>query len=166
MNKYRKFITSAVGFTFVVVGVTGVIFKLFFKNHPLEQIHGWLGLALVAAAIFHIAQNWAPLRNHFRDRRVFLILIPVIAVIACFALSKNQSKNEKGGRGPNPRAIIGRLSHGHLNDVAKALGTNPNSIVAAMKAEGLTVENGEQTVEQLAENNHQSSEGILTYFAK
>ena len=42
MNKHRKYVTSAVGFTFLVVGITGVIFQFFFKNPVLTHIHGWL----------------------------------------------------------------------------------------------------------------------------
>lgn len=177
MNKYRKFITSAVGFTFVVVAVTGVIFKLFFKTRPLEQIHGWLGLAMVAAAVFHILQNWAPLRNHFRDRRVFALLIPIVAVVVAmyaFAPAGGSRGGKAGegrrgddrGRGPNTRVFMDKLSQAHITDVAKALGADTTAVFTSMKADGLTIGAGDQTVQQLAQDNHKSPEGILLYFVK
>ncbi len=161
MNRYRKFVTSSVGFTFVIVGITGVIFKFFFKNHVLEQIHGWLGLVMVAAAIVHIIQNWRPLLNHFRDRRVFGLLIPIILVVGFFAFGQKETSGEV-----NPREVIHKLSQASANDVAKAFGKNVNSVFAAMNGDGLHVGSTDETVQELAEQNQRPPKGILIYFVK
>ena len=162
MNKYRKFVTSGVGFTFVVVGVTGVIFKFFFKNHVLEQIHGWLGIAMVIAAVFHIVQNWASLRNHLRDWRVLTLVVPILLVAIFFSISQR----EQDGDGINPRAIVHKLFNGNAGDVAKAFGKNVNSVFALMKNDGLHVESGDESIQELARLNQKSPETVLAYFAK
>jgi hypothetical protein len=159
MRSYRKFVTSSVAVTFVVVGMTGVIFKLFFKNHALEEIHGWLGLAMVAAAIFHVIQNWGSLRRHLRDRRVYALLVPVALVCALFA---GQSEP---ARGINPRRVIHKLTEASVQGVAKALGKDPNQAFAAMKGDGLQAGSAAETIQQLADENHQPPERILSYFA-
>lgn len=168
MNKYRKFITTSVGFTFLVVGITGVIFQFFFKTQVLEHIHGWLGVAMVAAAILHILQNWKPLQNHLRDGRVFLLLIPVVAVIALLTFGLGQK--EKGGRGEggriNPRDVMGKLAQAHAADIAKVFGKDVSAVLSKMKTDGLQADSADATVQELAQNNHKSPEGILVYFIK
>jgi hypothetical protein len=161
MKAYRKFITTTVAFIFVVVGATGVTFKLFFRDHALEEIHGWLGLALVTIAIFHIAQNWTHLRGYLRDRRVFAILIPIALVIALVTFGGNEA-----GGGVEPRQFIHKLSQGSATDVAKAFGKDVNVVFASMRNDGLQVDNQQETVQQLARENQKSPDRILAYFAR
>ena len=73
MIKYRKFITLALGFAFLIVGVTGVFFKFFFKNHAMTEIHVWLGLAMVVAATLHISQNIRPISSYLKNPRVLTL---------------------------------------------------------------------------------------------
>ena len=164
MNNLRKFVTSGVGFAFVVVGVTGVIFQFFFKNHPLEQIHGWLGVALVVAAALHITQNWPSMRNHLRNWRVYGLLVPIVLVVAFFSFGHRENGGNCGG--VNPRVIVQRLSHGRVSDVAKAFGQDVGTVLAAMQSDGLRVEDSGETLQDLAHRNQKSPEAVLAYFAK
>jgi hypothetical protein len=161
MNKYRKFITSSVGFTFMVVGFTGIIFKFFFKTHPLEEIHGWLGTAMVAAALFHIAQNWGPLKSYLRQASVLALLVPVVLVIAFFSFAPAEN-----GRGPNPKEIVRKLSHGKTSDVAAAFGQDVNRVVSSMQNDGIQVASADETIEALARENNRPPEALLAYFVK
>ena len=164
MNRYRKFVTSGVGFTFLVVGVTGVIFQFFFKNHVLEQIHGWLGVALVLAAAVHIAQNWPSMRNHLRNWRVYGLLVPIVLVVAFFSVGHRD--NGANGGGINPRVLMQKLSHGRVSDVAKAFGQDVDTVLASMQSDGLRVGGSGETLQDLAHQNQKSPEAILAYFAK
>ena len=165
MQKYRKFVTSGVGFTFLVVGVTGVIFQFFFKNRVLEHIHGWLGVALVVVAVMHILQNWRPLRHHLREWRVYLLLVPIIATAAYFTLA--QSEPRRQGRGNmNPREVMGKLAKASASDVAKVFGKDVDSVYARMKKDGLHADDKYKSVQDLAADNDKSPEGILAYFVK
>jgi len=161
VNKYRQFFTSGVGLTFVIVGLTGVIFQFFFKNHVLEEIHGWLGVAMVAVAIMHISQNWRPLKNHLRDRRVFILLIPIILLIAFFTFGKRETN-----QGMNPRVVMRKLYQASADDVARAFGKDVNLVFTSMKGDGLHVGNNNETVQELARDNRKSPETILVYFVR
>lgn len=161
--KYRRFITASVFFTFAVVGVTGVTFKLFFKTHTLQEIHGWLGLALVVAALGHMTQNWRTLQIYLRDRRVLSLMIPVIPVIAVivgFAFAPAERPR------PNPRALLQQLSQGHVRAVAAAFQQNPEVALRAMEKDGLKISQEDPTVDELARENHRPPEAILQYFAR
>lgn len=161
MNKYRKFVTSSVGFTFVVVGITGVIFQFFFKNHVLQEIHGWLGVAMVVVAVTHTLQNWKSLQSHLRDWRVFILLLPMVLVMAFFAFGQKQASREV-----NPKEVIAKLAQANADGLATALGKDVNLVFALMKSDGLQVVGADKTVQQLAQENKKSPASILVYFVK
>jgi len=159
-NKFRKFVTTSVGFSFLVVAVTGVIFKFFFKTRPLEDIHGWLGVTMVAAALLHIIQNWKPLQNHLRDWRVFLLLVPICSVMVFFG-TQQEAKSKL-----NPKQVVRKLANASSADLAKVFGKEPDSIIAFMKKDGLQVDSSDETVKSLAEKNNTSPDNILSCFVK
>jgi hypothetical protein len=161
VNRYRQFFTSGVAFTFLVVGTTGVVFQFFFKTKLLEEIHGWLGVAMVVAAAVHIFQNWRPLKRHLQDRRVYALLIPVLMLVAFFTFGKNEKE-----QGVSPRAVVRKLSQAHAGDVAKTLGKDVDTVYASMKADGLQVRGSDETVQELARDNGRPPETILNYFMK
>lgn len=161
MNKYRKYITSGVGFTFLIVGVSGVIMQFFFKNQVINHIHAWLGIGMFVFAVVHILQNWSPMKNHLKDWRVFLLLIPVVITVA-FTLTGGREER----RGMNPRELMSKLSQAKNTDLAKVFGKNFDSVAAQMKSDGLQVDGANLTVQQLAQNNHQPTDRILSYFVK
>jgi hypothetical protein len=161
MNKYRQFFTSGVGFTFIIVGITGVIFQFFFKNRVLEEIHGWLGVGMVTLAIAHVFQNWRPLKKHLGDRRVFILLLPILLVAAFLAFGKKET-NE----GMSPRAVVRKLVQASASDVAKVFGKDVNKVFASMKSDGLDASNTADTVQKIAGDNQKPAEAVLVYFAK
>ena len=161
MNRYRQFFTSGVGFTFVIVGITGVIFQFFFKNHFLEQIHGWLGVSMVVVAAVHIFQNWRPLKKHLTDVRVYALLAPIVLLIAFFAFGKNDRDQGMGAK-----AVVRKLVQASSGDVAKAFGKDVNAVFDSMKADGLRVGAPGESVQQIAHDNQKPPEAILVYFAR
>ena len=163
MNKSRKFVTVGVGFAFGVVAITGVIFQFFFKTKPMENIHGWLGVGMVAFGLTHIVQHWRPLMRHLRDWRVHLLLIPVLAIVGVFSLARQP---QKGNPGVNPRQVMQKLTQASLADLAKVFGKDANAVIAAMTSDGLRVEGQGQTIAQLAQINQKQPELILNYIAK
>ncbi len=161
MNEYRKLVTSGLGFTFMVVGITGIVFKFFIKNHALEQVHVWLGLAMFVLAMIHIVQNWTQLQNYFRDWRVFTLLVPIVLVTAFFFFGKTGTD-----RGANPRAIMHKLSHANANDIARVFGKDVNNVFLSMKADGLRVRGADETIQELANQNQKPPDRILVYFVQ
>lgn len=159
VNRYRQFFTSGVAFTFMVVGVTGIIFQFFFKTKLLEEIHGWLGVAMVSVAAVHIFQNWRPLKKHLQDKRVYLLLIPVLLLVAYFTLGQQGRE-----QGVSPRAVVRKLTQASAADVARTLGKDVNAVYGAMQADGLQVRNRAATVQELARENRKPPEAVLKYF--
>jgi hypothetical protein len=159
MNESRKFITSGLGFTFAIVGTTGVIFKLFFKNKLLESIHGWFGLAVVVIAIIHILQNWGSLFRHLRKPRVYLLLIPIALAVALISTGHRQEK-----RTINSRVVMSKLANANAADLARVFGKSADQVFAKMAKDGLVVSEANPSIEDLAQCNQQPPEAILRYF--
>lgn len=160
-NQLRKYITSTVGFTFAVVGVTGVIFQFFFKNPVLTSIHAWLGVAMVVAAVVHIYQNWKPLKGYLKQWSVLALLVPVLAVMGYFALEQRPQ-----ARRVNPRQIMAKLSQSKAVDLAKVFGKDPQAVLQVMKNDNLVVRNQDETVQELATSNGKPAEAVLGYFLR
>jgi len=161
VNKYRQFFTTGVGFTFVVVGITGIIFQFFFKNHVLEEIHGWLGVGMVTLAVVHIFQNWRPLKKHLGDRRVFILLLPILLVAALFTFGTKEAD-----QGMSPRAVVRKLVQASASDVAKVFGKDVDTVFASMRSAGLHAGNTADTVQEIARDNHRPADAILIYFVR
>lgn len=161
MNRYRRFITSSVAFTFIIVGVTGVIFKFFFATHLLVDIHGWLGVTMVMAAALHIAQNWQSLRKYLADKRVYGLLLPVVAIVALVIYGQKDAQH-----GVSPREVVNKLAHAHAADIARVFGKDEDSVMASMRKDGLSFDDKDEPLAQLAERNHIPPERVLVYFVK
>ena len=164
MTGTRKFVTTGVGFTFVVVGSTGILFQFFFKNPTLLSIHGWIGTAMVAAAAVHIFQNWKPLRKHLQDRRVFALLVPIVLTITGIAFASfGEHRDDRGG---NPREMMHKLSQASARDLAKVFGKDVETVIDSMNGDGVHVTSPDQTLMQVAEQNKMPPDNLLNYFVR
>lgn len=159
---FRKFISTGIGFIFLVVGITGVIFQFFFKNQVLESIHGWLGVAMVVVAVIHVIQNWKPLRNYLKQPVVYALLVPIILWCAYFALLQKPAR----GGGFSPRMLIGKLSDAKPTDLAKVFGKDISTVSAKMNQDHVEVQNSEQSLKQIAQANGKEPQALLGYFLR
>jgi len=162
VGNLRQYVTTGVGFSFLVVGATGIVFQFFFKTKPLENIHGWLGVGLCALAIGHIFQNRKSLFKHLRQPRVFLLLIPVLGIIGFFMANAPKPAQ----RGINVRQIVGKLVEAPVQDVAKLMGADLNETMASMQKDGLTTTSGSESIRALADRNKRPPDQVLAYFFK
>ena len=161
MKNNRRFITMGLAFTFAVVAVTGIILRFFFKNHMVEETHVWIGLAMTAVGIVHTAQNWTCVKNYLHDPRVYVLLLPILLVMALFAFSPKEADN-----GMNPRLVVRKLAQAPAPDVARVFGKDIQSVLTSMKGDGLQVGTPNQTIDELAQLNQKRPEQLLLYFSR
>ena len=164
MNKLRSYITVGVGFCFLVVAITGVIFEFFFKTKFLENVHGWVGVGMVAFALFHILQNGRPLLVHFRNWRVYLLLVPIIAALG-FS-QRSLSTKQRAGDDVNPGMVLAKLTTARAEAVAQVFGKDFAAVGKQLEKDGLHVSDPTLTIQQIAESNHTGPRRILGYFLR
>jgi cadmium resistance protein CadD (predicted permease) len=159
MNNLRKYFTTATAFSFLLVGGTGVYFKLFSKNHTLEEIHTWAGIMMVLVALVHVYQNFKSMINHLKQSMVYLTLIPLFIIIGIFTFS--DSKEE---RGINPKMAMERLVQSKVTTVSEVFKKQPQDVLLAMKNDGIESTSADQTLEEIAQINHIAPPKVLSYF--
>ncbi len=159
MNNLRKYFTTATAFSFFLVGGTGLYFKIFSKNHTLEEIHTWVGIMMVIAALVHLYQNLKSMTNHLKQIGVYLTLIPILIIIGIFTLG-----GEKEDRGINPRMAMEKLVQSKVVTVSEVFKKQPQDVLLAMKNDGIESTSADQTLEEIAQNNHVAPPKVLSYF--
>lgn len=67
--KSKNLVSLSVALVFLVLSVTGLLIYFAQGSHAVEHIHAWFGILFVAAALFHIVNNWPSIVGYTKDRR-------------------------------------------------------------------------------------------------
>ena len=67
--KSKNLVSLSVALVFLVLFVTGLLIYFAQGSHAVEHIHAWFGILFVAAAVFHIVNNWSSIMGYSKDRR-------------------------------------------------------------------------------------------------
>ena len=84
--KSKNLVSLSVALVFLVLSVTGLLIYFAQGSHAVEHIHAWFGILFVAAAVFHIVNNWSSIMGYSKDRRTGgirreFVLPAVIAIV-------------------------------------------------------------------------------------
>jgi Domain of unknown function (DUF4405) len=132
--KSKNLVSLTVALVFLVLSVTGLLIYFAQGSHAVEHVHAWFGVMFVAAAVFHIVNNWASITGYTKDRRTggikreFIIpaLIAIVftggiaADLPVFGKLANAGKTLV--RGDRPRQG-GPLSQPAVDSIARATET-------------------------------------------
>jgi len=66
--KRKNFVSLMMSFAFLAISSTGLLMYFDFKPGPVKGIHVLFGLILIGFAIFHIMNNWGPLKSYMREK--------------------------------------------------------------------------------------------------
>ena len=67
--KSKNLVSLSVALVFLVLSITGLLIYFAQGSHAVEHVHAWFGIMFVAAALFHIVNNWASITGYTKDRR-------------------------------------------------------------------------------------------------
>ncbi|AUD00523.1 DUF4405 domain-containing protein [Spirosoma pollinicola] len=87
--KSKNLVSLSVAAVFFVLAITGLLIYFGQGSHVVEHTHAWFGVLFVAAAIFHIMNNWASIVGYSKNRRTGGIqkeLVVPVVIVAIFAL--------------------------------------------------------------------------------
>ncbi|MCA0919201.1 DUF4405 domain-containing protein [Pseudooceanicola nanhaiensis] len=144
----RKWATPLTAATFLIVAVTGVVL-FFHTGGTLSRVaHEWIGFAVMAAAGFHIAMNWRPLKGYFRKPLAVGIL--AAGVLATVITSINLTGAEASG--VNPGMMFRAFQDAPLSAVAQVIGKTPEALVASLQAQGFDA-TPETSISQMTGND-------------
>lgn len=129
--KSKNLVSLSVALVFLVLSVTGLLIYFAQGSHAVEHIHAWFGILFVAAALFHIVNNWSSIVGYTKDRRAGgirreFVLPALIAVVFTGGIAADLpvfSKLANAGktlvRGDKPRGG-GPLAQASVDSIARA----------------------------------------------
>jgi len=162
MREFSRMRTWAGALTigsFGVVGTTGIL-MFFHLNGGLSKLaHEWLGWLLVIAVVVHVAVNWKPFVSYFR-RPLSIAIMAVLLVLGGLSFLSGGSS---GGRHHPMMGAMLALEQSSLKVVAEVGKQTPDSLIAALRAREIRVRDDQQTIREVASENHMRSLEILGY---
>lgn len=131
--KSKNLVSLSVSAVFFVLSITGLLIYFGQGGYVVDHTHAWFGVLFVAAAVFHIINNWASIVGYSKNRRTGSIqkelIIPVI-IVAIFAagigfdvpvFKKLGNAGKDLVRGGRPRG--GPLAQTAVDSIANAVET-------------------------------------------
>ncbi len=67
--KQKNLVSLSVALVFIGLSITGLLIYFGQKSRGIEHTHAWFGVLFVAAAVFHIVNNWSSLKGYTVARR-------------------------------------------------------------------------------------------------
>jgi hypothetical protein len=155
-NKLRDWATPITTGAFVLSAVTGIM--LFFKLefHLIKHMHEWLSWFLVIGTILHlIANGRASMRYLSKPTGKFILILFLLLTCASFL-----PIDVKHGEHPSKK-ISEAIIQSPLSEVAQIADHPLNEAINILKSKGIQAANQEQTIREIAAQNHTSPLAIL-----
>lgn len=132
---------------FVLMAGTGVAMFFEWNDGLTTVVHQWLSWLFLIGVGGHIALNFRPLKNHLKSRRGQAS----VALFACVLAASFFSWGRITGpqlKGPIERALV----DAPLWALAGATHTEPQALLARLKAQGITA-SSEQSIGELSRHH-------------
>lgn len=154
----RRVATPSSIAVFTVLAVTGILLFFHLAERQVKELHEWIGMVFVAVSLLHIARNWPAYRAHLKGRALWIATALVLSGTAAMVVPTLQESEERGG---GLRAVLGALTRASLQDLAPALGTEPEALVAKLKAAGFPSAAADKSIEEIAEADQKPPRAAL-----
>jgi hypothetical protein len=144
LNRYATPLTLGL---FAVSTVSGVALFLHMGQAYFRGMHEWLSMLLLVPFALHVWKNWTPMVNYVRRRTLWWPVALSLAAGLAFAVPAMTATNTGGG---SPLRAIQTMTRASLSDLAPVLRTNPDALVADLRARGHKVGSAGDTLETVA----------------
>ena len=98
MKVKQKFATPIALWSFLIVGLSGVLMFIDLKTKNLVLIHEYVGLILILGIFLHSVANLKPFKSYFTKEKGVIFGVVFIAICVVFYLFYPQPKNMKKGK--------------------------------------------------------------------
>lgn len=158
MKLKRKYITPYLTWTFVVIGITGILMTFHVFEGFIEVVHGLLGLIFIIFSILHLVINWRSLKPYFKKSA---FIVSLFVTIAISILIINQFK----GFGEEERTIMKKLTKAPIHQTLKILEIDYSEAILKLKNNKIDFGNS-KTIDEIGFNNHIAPDEILEMIVK
>jgi hypothetical protein len=151
----RKWSTPLIIGSGLVVALSGVL--MFFGVHnPIEMAHEWVGLLFAVAIGLHVLNHWGGFKKYF-FQPVALSLVGSVALVSSAFIFLSMT-----GAGGSPMMnIVRSIESSPVEEVAPLLNESPQSVLLRMQAAGLSVDNSNSTIVEIAKANDREPHALM-----
>lgn len=146
LNRYA---TPFINGLFLVSLVSGI--ALFFHIGPsgFHGMHEWLSMVLIVPFVLHIWKNWKPMLCYFKRVPMAIALVASLAAAGVFLMPSSGEQTGRAG-GPPQFRLARLVLNGTVADVAPIVGTDAETLLMQLGAQGFTVDGADQTLSAIA----------------
>ena len=155
--KTRSWATPLCIGSFVIVGFSGILMFLEINLGLLKVAHEWLGVILVLAVIAHVLINLKMFLRYFtKPAGIAIIAVIIIAGSVMGFMGNNENRR------PPFKTIMEQMQTSSLSVVAPVVKDTPEFLLIKLQAQGLTVKDVNQTIQQIAQSNRKSPMDVMS----
>jgi len=152
----RKWATPVTTGAFALSAVTGILLFFHVQIGMVKVAHEWLSWIFVLGAIFHVILNRQVFMKYFSKPIARGIMIVFLVLICASLLPLG------GGQRKSPVAkVTDSVVKSPLTEVAQISNRQPDEAVNALRARGISVDRTDQTIQDIAAQNHMNPVRVL-----
>lgn len=155
----RSWATPLVIATFAVSGVTGLLLFLHANTGLNKVAHEWIGLAMVAAVLAHLALNWRAFTVYFRRPLAVAIIAAGLGLLGLSFMGTGTGP----ASGPEAaiRAMTMALGDAPVSQLAILAHKDEAAVLAELAAAGVEVTSADQTLAAVAGDDPRRLTGLI-----
>jgi len=154
----RNLVTPYITWTFIVIGISGILMFFHLLQGYTEVVHEFLGLLFVIFAVFHVIINWKGLIKHFKKRMFIISFIVTLLFSGLFIYAGR-------GHGNHKRVIIQKLAKAPIGQTFEILEIDHSEAAAILNNNSITLGDS-KTIEEIGLNNQKSPNDIIELILK
>ena len=143
----QRYATPFVTGLFLVSLVSGVALFFHVGGRAFHGMHEWLSMVLILPFILHLWKNWRPMTIYFKKPAFAVSMVLSLVAALGFVVAASMSS---GQGGPPQMAVFRALKGATPATLAPAMGTDPQTLVAALKARGFDAAAADATLADIA----------------
>lgn len=167
MFNLRSWATPVTIGSFVISMVTGIVLFFHLDLGLAKPAHEWLSWFMLLGVIMHLIINWKAFKNYF-SKRIPVAVIAAFVILTVLSLLPLTGGSEGGGG--NRRAAMSAIMHtveeAPLSTLAALAKTTPEALVERLQQQGLTIDNAEQTLDDVAAENGKEASQLIPVILK
>lgn len=158
MKLKRSFVTPYITWTFLVIGLSGMLMLFHLGDGYTEVLHELFGLLFVVFSVFHIIINWKSLKNHFTERTMITSFIVVLFFSILVIIIGN-------GHGAHERVVMEKLLKAPIANAFEILEIDPYEAEETLENNHIVMGDS-KTIEDIGLNNQTSPMRIIELIVK
>ena len=156
-------ITPITAALFLLVSLTGILLLLYGGSRMAKETHELVGVLFVVGALVHLALNWRCFASYLKKPATVALGVCASVLIAFLLIGTGDAREGREGRGPAMN-VLGLLETAPLAHVAPLLGMEAKEAAEALRRQGLSIVDEEQTIADIARSNGRQVPEILGVF--